>query len=201
MASRTKETWTPAEWIAFGNRVKRVRSELQAMIGDVQHVCRVRELDGLLKVVRQIDRWKPLMENLAARQVPDAIITRIFYGDCLPEDADPVDGIVLRRKYVCEHTDEGVEALVYMSEGEGDVQSLKDQHGIGFHMGYNGAGPNNLAASILADALADELAPAFAGEVINDMPNAYQDTETVAVLTQQEVVAWVMDKLRESVSA
>ncbi|NLF72309.1 MAG: hypothetical protein GX575_25010 [Candidatus Anammoximicrobium sp.] len=87
MASRSKKTWTPAQWIAFGNRVKRVRSELQSMVMDVQHVCRAPELDGLLKIERQLDRWKSKMENVAAKDVPGEILTRVFYGDPMPEDA------------------------------------------------------------------------------------------------------------------
>lgn len=57
------------------------------MIMDVQHVCRARELDGLLKVERQLDRWKSKMENVAARDVPGGIVTSIFYGEPLSEDA------------------------------------------------------------------------------------------------------------------
>ena len=88
MASRTKKTWTTAEWVAFGNRVKDVREDLQAMVSDVQHVCRVPELDGLLKVVRQLDKWKSKMENVASRDVSEVVLTRIFYGDRLQEDED-----------------------------------------------------------------------------------------------------------------
>ena len=87
MASGKKVKWTPAQWIAFGNRVKGVRSELHAMLNDVQHVCRARERDGLLKVARQLDKWKASMENVAARDVPCGIVCSIFYGDQLPEDA------------------------------------------------------------------------------------------------------------------
>jgi hypothetical protein len=87
MASSKKEHWTSAEWIAFGNRVKKLRTELQSMVMDVQHVCRARELDGLLKVERQLDKWKASMENVAAKDVPGVIVTRIFYGDPMPEDA------------------------------------------------------------------------------------------------------------------
>jgi hypothetical protein len=81
-----KKIWTPAQWIAFGNRVKRVRAELTAMIMASQHVCRKRELYKLVKVERQLDHWKSSMETVAARDVPGAILTRIFYGDEMPED-------------------------------------------------------------------------------------------------------------------
>lgn len=87
MPSRIKKTWTTREWIRFGNRVKRVRAELQSMIMEVQYVCRVQQLDGLLRVERQLDKWKSRMESVAARDVPGVIVTRIFYGDPLPEDA------------------------------------------------------------------------------------------------------------------
>lgn len=56
------------------------------MIMDVQHVCRAKELDGRLKVERQLDKWKSSMENVASRDVPDAVVTRVFYGDPMPED-------------------------------------------------------------------------------------------------------------------
>ena len=57
------------------------------MIMDVQHVCKARELDGIFKLERQIDKWKSSMENVAAKDVPGVIVTRIFYGDPMPEDA------------------------------------------------------------------------------------------------------------------
>jgi hypothetical protein len=85
MASRTKKTWTIAEWIAFGNRVKDVRSEILKMAKDVQYVCRVREIDGLLRIVRQLDKWKSKMEDVAAKDVPISLITKVFYGERLPE--------------------------------------------------------------------------------------------------------------------
>jgi hypothetical protein len=84
---RKKQTWTPQQWIAFGNRVKHVHRELQAMICDAQHVCLSKELDALLKVERQFNVWKAKMENVAARNIDGETVTSIFYGDPLPEDA------------------------------------------------------------------------------------------------------------------
>ena len=59
------------------------------MVNDAVPVCKCPDIDGLLRVVRQLDKWKGRMENLAARDVPDAIITRIFYGEPMPEDVPP----------------------------------------------------------------------------------------------------------------
>jgi hypothetical protein len=87
MAGRKKEHWTTADWIAFGNRVKKVRKELQSMTMEVQRVCRVRELDGLLKVVKELDKWKSRMEDIASKDVPPTIVTRVFYGEPIPRDA------------------------------------------------------------------------------------------------------------------
>jgi hypothetical protein len=84
MASRTKARWSEAEWFAFGNRVKSVRTEVHSMILDVQHVCRSRELDGLLKVDRQLDKWRSSMEGVAEKDVSREMITRVFYGDPIP---------------------------------------------------------------------------------------------------------------------
>ena len=85
MASSVKEIWTQVEWIEFGDRVKRVRGDLQSLIVDSQKVCRVRELEGLLKVVRDLDKWKATMENLAAPYVSEHIVNCIFYGKTLFE--------------------------------------------------------------------------------------------------------------------
>ena len=85
MTKKTK--WNTAQWISFGNRVKNVRKEIQSMIMDLQNVCRAPVIDGLLSVERKLDNWKSKMEDLAAKDVPDAILTRVFYGDPLPENA------------------------------------------------------------------------------------------------------------------
>lgn len=92
MAGRRKrKQWTPAEWIAFGNRVKALRKEIHSMAMDVQPMCLKSEVASLLKCSYQLDKWKSSMENVAAKDVPASIVTRIFYGDPLPEDAADVD--------------------------------------------------------------------------------------------------------------
>jgi hypothetical protein len=90
MTSRHKESWTEAEWLSFGNQVKQVRADLQSMIMESQKVCRVRELDGLIKVVSQLDKWKSMMENLAAKDVSDGLVTRVFYGEPVRVVAEPM---------------------------------------------------------------------------------------------------------------
>lgn len=85
MAFSTKKKWTHQQWIEFGNRVKDVRAELQSMITDVQGVCKAKELDKLIRLVRQLDKWKSSMENELPRDIPSPILTRIFYGDKITE--------------------------------------------------------------------------------------------------------------------
>jgi hypothetical protein len=86
MARRKKEHWAPANWIEFGNRVKKLRGELQSMLMDVQCVCRAKELRGLMRVLEGLDKWKCSMEDVASEDVPETIVTRIFYGDPIPRD-------------------------------------------------------------------------------------------------------------------
>jgi hypothetical protein len=80
-----KASWNTAQWIAFGNRVKNVRKELQALIKDMQPVARATEIANLIAIERKLDKWKSRMENLAAKDVTGAILTHIFYGEPIPE--------------------------------------------------------------------------------------------------------------------
>lgn len=91
VARKKKTRWTEAEWIAFGNRVKHVRNELGSMMMDMQHVCNVPQMDGLRKVEKYLDRWRSSMENVAARDLPGEILTRVFYGDVLPVSSSSID--------------------------------------------------------------------------------------------------------------
>jgi hypothetical protein len=86
MGRRQIKKWTAAEWIRFGNRVKKVRAELIRMCHDVQDVCPIKNLSGLVRVQNQLDNWKSKMEDVVGESVPAAIFTRIFYGCELPEN-------------------------------------------------------------------------------------------------------------------
>ena len=86
MGYRKKENWTLEQWIAYGNRVKRFHQELVALLEDSQRVSGVREMDILLSVVIKVNKYKSCMEDIAARTVRDTLVTKIFYGDVLPED-------------------------------------------------------------------------------------------------------------------
>lgn len=81
MASRRKQRLSESEWIAFGNRVKRVRRELQDLIRDTQSIANARHVDGLLKTLRSLEKWRSQMDDIVCRQISCSIATRIFYGD------------------------------------------------------------------------------------------------------------------------
>ena len=68
MGYRKKENWTLEQWIAYGNRVKRLREE--------------------------IDKYKSAMEDIAAKTVRDTHVTKIFYGDVFPENRPEEKGNV-----------------------------------------------------------------------------------------------------------
>ena len=104
----------------------------------------------------------------------------------------------LMRKYVCEHATDGggVDVVVSVIGNERSSNPLRDILGYGFHMGYTGSGPMNLASSLLFDAISDELSDEFQTEIVDKMPNYYQDDETVSVMTQREIWEWVLEKLK-----
>jgi hypothetical protein len=103
----------------------------------------------------------------------------------------------VKRKYIIERTSKGVQAVVQRSDEDFDYHELADVCGFGFEMGYDGAGPKNLAASIIADAVVGEFASLYVDEVVSKMPNSYRDEKTVSVVSQREVLAWLRDKLSE----
>jgi len=86
MGYRKKENWTLEQWTAYGNRVKRLRKEVASLLEDSQRVSGVREMDFLVSILLKIDKYKSAMEDVAARTVRDTLVTKIFYGDVLPED-------------------------------------------------------------------------------------------------------------------
>jgi hypothetical protein len=86
MARQQKKKWTAAEWIRFGNRVKRVRNELGSLARDIQGVCPRRNVNALFRIQDKLDHWKHEMEQFPFGVVPEEIITQVFYGDELPED-------------------------------------------------------------------------------------------------------------------
>lgn len=94
MGYRKKENWTLEQWIAYGNRVKRLRKEVASLLEDSQRVSGVREMDFLVSVLSKIDKYKSAMEDIAARTVRDTLVTKIFYGDVLPEDKPEEKGSV-----------------------------------------------------------------------------------------------------------
>jgi len=79
--ARRRKSWDTDEWVAFGNRVKRVRREMGLMLLDMQHVVRARQMDGLIKAEMYFDRWRSMMDALAAVDIPGDWETSMFYGD------------------------------------------------------------------------------------------------------------------------
>lgn len=86
MAGCKKETWTLEQWVAYGNRVKRLRKEVLSLLEDSQRVSRAKDMDILISVLSKIDKYKSAMEDVAARTVRDTLVTKIFYGDVIPEN-------------------------------------------------------------------------------------------------------------------
>lgn len=87
MSTTTKQIWNELEWIDFGNRVKQLRTDLQSLITDGSRVMRATDTKHLWKLLSQIDKAKSDMENAAAKHVSGELVTRIFYGDKLPNPA------------------------------------------------------------------------------------------------------------------
>ena len=81
-----KEEWTLAQWAAYGNRVKRLHEELGSLLEVSYKVCSAKEIDVLLSVIAKVNKYKSSMERLAANTVTGGFVTKIFYGDILPED-------------------------------------------------------------------------------------------------------------------
>jgi len=79
--ARRRKSWDTDEWVAFGNRVKRVRREMGLMLLDMQHVVRARQIDGLIKAERYFDRWQSMMDDLAAEDIPEQFDPSMFFGD------------------------------------------------------------------------------------------------------------------------
>lgn len=83
-----KAKWTLVQWIAFGNRVKKLKADLYLVVDDATLLNMVRQISELWKMDAKIDIFKSKMENLAAEDVPEDLVTRIFYGEQLPENED-----------------------------------------------------------------------------------------------------------------
>ena len=79
--SRRRKSWDTDEWVVFGERVKRVQREMGLMLLDMQHVVRDRQMDGLIKAKMYFDRWRSMMDDLAAEDIPEDFKPGIFYGD------------------------------------------------------------------------------------------------------------------------
>lgn len=84
--------WSEAEWVAFGNQVKRVRESVQDLIRDSQSVSKAGDMNAITRAVRAIDRWKSRMETNACRDVSTNIVTRLFYGDPIDDSVNPISG-------------------------------------------------------------------------------------------------------------
>ena len=84
MKRGSKKQWSEQEWIEFGNRVKRVQSELRSILCDSGSVANVSLCTKLSKAISIISQWKSFMENVAAKQsVSEALVIRLFYGDVI----------------------------------------------------------------------------------------------------------------------
>lgn len=94
MGYRKKENWTLEQWIAYGNRVKRLREEVVSLFEDSQRVCGKKEANVLVSILSKIDRYKSDMEDVAAKTFPDRSITAIFYGSVLAENIPEEKGSV-----------------------------------------------------------------------------------------------------------
>ena len=84
--ARRRERWTTDEWIAFGKRVKRVRREMCLMLLDMQHVVRARQMDGLIKAEMYFDRWRSMMDDLAAEDIHEDFTPSMFYAPAEGEE-------------------------------------------------------------------------------------------------------------------
>ncbi len=82
---KVKTKWTLAQWIAFGNRVKKLKADLYLIIDEATPLCAVPEISQLWMMDAKIDRFKSKMEHIVARDVPEEFVTRIFYGDPMEE--------------------------------------------------------------------------------------------------------------------
>lgn len=94
MAGRKKETWTLERWLAYGNRVKRIREDVLSLLEDSQCVSGAKEMDVLCGILSKIDKYKSDMENIAAKTVRGASVTTIFYGDVFLEPGPKEKGSV-----------------------------------------------------------------------------------------------------------
>lgn len=92
MGCRKKESWTLEQWIAYGNRIKRLRQEVTSLLEDSQRVSGVREMDFLVSILLKINKYKSAMEDIAAKTVRETLVTKIFYGDILPENSPEEKG-------------------------------------------------------------------------------------------------------------
>lgn len=81
-----KTKWNITQWINLGNRIKKIRTEIQTIITDLNTRPKT-ETNELHTIITKIDNWRSKMENIAAKDIPEEILTKIFYGDPLPETA------------------------------------------------------------------------------------------------------------------
>jgi len=86
--SNKQAEWSEQDWIAYGNRVKKVREEIMQLIQEGQQVATKNDMTHLLDAIVKLDRWKSQMENVAAKNIQGEILTRIFYGRRIGGDAE-----------------------------------------------------------------------------------------------------------------
>lgn len=76
-----KVHWTEEQWIDYGERVKFVRLNLQAIGIEGHNRTTKRIMQLVFDAVDKLDKWKCQMEEEARKDgIPDDILTSIFYG-------------------------------------------------------------------------------------------------------------------------
>jgi len=128
---------TVAEWIAFGNRVKNVRTELMDLHSNCSGgVTSAPIMDELQRVISKLDRWKSRMEGFVLKtfpDLPDGLATSIFYGNPLPNGRWSADGALLANPInikVCDlppdaPSQEWIDAAAKLQIEQEDIESTK----------------------------------------------------------------------------